>query len=228
MQTVVCRNWRSWCLSILALAWMACAATPPPPMQEAWESAELECEAPHEDQCVTLLCLGDRCGFYRCEDRFEGVIEPARFPPSRPPAAAAAPGSGPRRNWGDAQRLPGEPIMTFPNWNGAEQVVPPSHRLPPGRWEKHHIFPQEEGLARWFRRQGVKIHSYTLPIPYEVHRRIHSGGNRGGEWNEAWRQFQRDNGEASPEAIFRHAGELIYRFQLLGGPIQSYYSQPGT
>ena len=30
------------------------------------------------------------------------------------------------------------------------------------------------------------------------------------------------------EEIFKHAGELIHRFQLIGGPIQPYYSRPGT
>ena len=30
------------------------------------------------------------------------------------------------------------------------------------------------------------------------------------------------------EEIFKHAGELIHRFQLIGGPIQPYYSRPGA
>ncbi|WP_342375107.1 TIGR02269 family lipoprotein [Myxococcus stipitatus] len=214
--------------SALLLAWSGCSTTLTPTMQQAWEAAELECDTPLEDECVTLLCLGDECGFYRCDEDFARV-ELARFPPARPPAAAAAPGAGPRRNWGGAQRLPKGAVMTFPNFYGApEKVIPPSHRLPPGRWEKHHIFPQEEVLSRWFARQGVKIHNYTLPLPYEVHRRIHEVGGKGGQWNDAWRQYMRKNSTASPEEIFKHAGELIYRFQLMGGPIQSYYSRPGT
>lgn len=215
-------------LWLFAVSWLGCSTVSKPPSQQAWEGAEHECDAPEEDQCVTLFCLEDMCGFYRCEDA-PAAVELARFPPSRPPAAAAAPGSGPRRNWGGAQKLPPGSIMTFPNWNGAPTaVIPPSRQLTPGRWEKHHIFPQEEGLSRWFTRQGVKIHNYTMPIPRDLHYRIHNVGGRGGQWNQAWRDFKDLNINASPEQIYKHAGELIHRFQLIGGPIQPYYSRPGA
>jgi uncharacterized lipoprotein (TIGR02269 family) len=89
---------------------------------------------------------------------------------------------------------------------------------------RHHIFPQASDLKIWFTRQGVKFHSFTLLIPEHIHRRIHSGGQRGGMWNEAWREFQDANPNAPPEAIYRHAGELIYRFELMG-PIVPYFSR---
>jgi uncharacterized lipoprotein (TIGR02269 family) len=197
-------------------------------MQQAWEAAEVECDEPRDDQCVTLLCLGDACGFYRCED-LPGEVELARFPPTRPPAAAAAPGMGPRRNWGAAQGLPKGAVMVFPNWNDApDRVIPPSRQLTAGRWEKHHIFPQAPEFREWFEIQGVKIHDYTMPIPREVHYRIHNVGGRGGQWNQAWRDFKAARPGATPEEIFKHAGELIYRFELIGGPIQPYYSRPGA
>jgi len=215
-------------LSLLAVSWLGCS-TVTPPVQQAWDAAAtVECEAPHEDQCVTLLCMGDTCGFYPCED-MPGEVALARFPPGRPPAAAASPGSGPRRNLGGAQQLPKGAVMVFSNWSGGpERLIPPSHRLTPGRWEKHHIFPQAKELARWFKEQGVEIHHYTLPIPRELHQRIHGNDGRGGPWNQAWRDFMQANQRASPEEIYKHAGELIYRFQLIGGPLQPYYSQPGT
>jgi uncharacterized lipoprotein (TIGR02269 family) len=119
--------------------------------------------------------------------------------------------------------------MTFPNWNGApEPLIPPSRQLSAGRWEKHHIFPQEEELRLWFELRGVKIHDYTMPIPRDLHLRIHSVGGRGGQWNEAWREFKKHHPRAPPKEIFKHAGELIHRFQLIGGPIQPYYAKPGA
>lgn len=100
--------------------------------------------------------------------------------------------------------------------------------LQAGRWEKHHIFPQSEDLARWFERQGVKIHNYTMPIPRDLHRKIHDGTGRGGAWNDAWRAFRRKNENATPVEIYKHAGELIHRFELMGGLIQPYYSRQGA
>lgn len=216
---------RALWLSLLAVSWLACATAGPPP---SLAEAEVECHTPEEDRCVSLLCLGDACGFYPCEEA-PGEITLALFPPARPPAAAAAPGSGPRRNLGGAQQLPQGAILVFPNWNGGpKRLIPPSHQLTPGQWEKHHIFPQAKKLALWFEMQGVKIHHYTMPIPRDLHRRIHGNDGRGGPWNAAWREFKDQYPRATPEQIYKHAGELIHRFQLIGGPIQPYYSRPGT
>jgi uncharacterized lipoprotein (TIGR02269 family) len=136
------RTLHAFWLSLFAVSWLGCSTVTKAPIQQAWEEAEVECYDPRKDQCVSLLCLGDACGFYPCGG-LPGEIELARFPPARPPAAAAAPGMGPRRNWGGAQELPKGAVMVFPNWNGApDRIIPPSHQLTPGRWEKHHIFPQ--------------------------------------------------------------------------------------
>ncbi|HZI16294.1 MAG TPA: TIGR02269 family lipoprotein [Myxococcus sp.] len=208
---------------LLAVSGLGCATA-----RSSSQPVEAECHTPGEDRCVTLLCLGDACGFYPCEEA-PGEVALALFPPGRPPAAAAAPGAGPRRNWGGAQQLPPGAVMVFPNWSGGpERLIPPSRQLTPGRWEKHHIFPQASGLALWFETQGVNIHNYTMPIPRDVHRRIHGNDGLGGPWNQAWREFKAQYPKASPEQIYKHAGELIHRFQLIGGPIRPYHSRPGT
>ena len=200
----------------------ACASSTP--LQQQWGAAEAECGEAREDVCVTLLCGDTACGFYRCEDVPGDVVLARGLPPRPPPRAVApAPGSGPRRNWGGGTNLPGggKPLVVFSS-AGIPKPALTQRRLPAGKMEKHHIFPQAKDLAQWFKERGVDIHLYTLPIPVHVHRRIHSGGPKGGLWNEAWREFREDNRGASPEEIYRHAGQLIYRFQLMGGPIQQY------
>ncbi|WP_044890258.1 TIGR02269 family lipoprotein [Myxococcus hansupus] len=212
-------------LLLLAVAVVGCSTVAHDERRSAPGELSEACLPAHEDPCVSLQCDQDTCGLYLCEN-LAPEVRPARLPPARPPVAAA-PGSGPRRNRGRDPRHPNSaaPVMVFPNWNGArERTVPPTHQLPAGRFEKHHIFPQAELLARWFERQGVKIHNYTLPIPRDLHRKIHGGDGRGGAWNQAWRDFMLAHPRATPADIYKHAGELIYRFQLLGGPIQSYYS----
>ncbi|QAT81629.1 putative lipoprotein [Corallococcus coralloides] len=209
-------------LMLLALCMVACASSMP--LQQRWDEAEAECGDASADACVTLVCGDTACGFFRCEDVPGEVVLARGLPPRPPPVAVApAPGSGPRRNWGASMGLPGnpEPVMVFP-WYGSPKPVPPQRRLPAGKFEKHHIFPQARDLARWFKLKGIDIHQYTIPIPVHVHRRIHSNGHSGGMWNEAWREFQKANENVKSPEIFKHAGELIYRFQLLGGPIEKY------
>ncbi|RKG85365.1 TIGR02269 family lipoprotein [Corallococcus terminator] len=209
---------------VLGLLMAACASSTP--LQQRWEAAEAECGEAREDACVTLRCRDALCGFYRCED-VPGEVVLARGLPPRPPpmAVAPAPGSGPRRNWGGSMDLPGgkKPLVVFPKAENIRPVELPQRRLSAGKMEKHHIFPQAPDLARWFKRQGVDIHLYTLPLPVHVHRRIHSGGDRGGDWNQAWREFRDANGNALPAEIYKHAGSLIYRFQLTGDSLQQYY-----
>ncbi|NTX16610.1 TIGR02269 family lipoprotein [Myxococcus sp. CA056] len=212
-----------FCVVLLATGWQGCATSAASAVP-FWEDAQGECSEPHEDVCLAPLCEEDTCAFFRCEHMLDELTL-ARFPPARPPAASAAPGGGPRRNWGSGLKTPGghEPVFVIP-WHGSPRPTPPRFQLPPGRFEKHHIFPQAEDLALWFRSRGLNIHDYTLPLPRDVHQRIHRGGDRGGAWNKAWREYQRQNPFPSKEEIFKHAGELIYRFQLLGGPVKPYYT----
>jgi hypothetical protein len=60
-------------------------------------------------------------------------------------------------------------------------------------------------------------------MPQQVHARIHGGGARGGRWNAAWRDFQRQHRhDATPESIWEHAFLLIRRFGLNPGPFEPY------
>ncbi len=207
----------------LSVLLMACASTPEStgarePAAEMVTSFEEGCD---EEKSVVLLCSEEECGFFQCRDILVHPIVLTRGG-IRPPAAA--PGGAPRRWWGKWPwlRSHSKPVLTF-RFRASLDPKPPPPQLPPGRYIRHHIFSQAPDLKAWFIKQGVKIHDYTIVIPEHIHFRIHGGGARGGAWNQAWREFMLANREASPEAIYRHAGELFYRFELIG-PIVPYYS----
>ena len=207
----------------------ACASSPPPPSAEEPEEVVFSSfeEGCADESAVVLLCEEHECGFFRCRDldwepggvqltRGGGGFMTSPATPGRRPGRWRG-GSWPWRNAG--------PVLTF-RLNPSRDPKPPLARpqLPPGRYVRHHLFSQATDLAQWFRERGVKIHGFTMVIEQSVHYRIHGGGPAGGRWNEAWRQFKRAKPYASPEEIYRHAGELIYRFELMG-PIVPYYSR---
>jgi len=172
---------------------------------------------------------GGECAAYRCWEVAEylhvGQIVRTRGA-HRPPQPAPLPSPQTRREagtpWSGPRGLP-QPVLLIP-WNSTTQpLLPPgqvmlleSHEQQRGKpYERHHIFPQEEGLKKWFELKGINIHQWTLALEVEDHRRIHRGAN-GGPWNEAWRQFQRAHLNATKREIELHAGKLIYEFNLYG------------
>lgn len=197
----------------------ACTTAPvqaPPDVAEEEEVASWEEGCEYEDSLV-LLCREEECAFFQCRDVVpaEAVLV-SRGSMFRPPGFRRWPG----RSWRWPEHV--GPVMTF-RFNRHFDPKPPPLSLPPGRYVRHHIFPQAQDLRQWFVQQGVvDIHRWTLVIPEHIHRRIHGGGPSGGLWNEAWRQFMRSNPRAKPEEIYRHAGELMYRFDL-SGTIVPYY-----
>jgi uncharacterized lipoprotein (TIGR02269 family) len=186
---------------------------------EAVEAAQLEETCAEDDSCVTFVCGDGACALYRCEDGETGEVVFTRGTGGLAPPAA--PGS-PRRWWGppDGFSRGREPVFVIP-WKQYERRPLLPSQTPSGRMEKHHIFPQARDLAGWFRGKGINIHQYTMLIPHHVHSRIHSEGARGGLWNQAWRQFRDSNIGASQQEIYAHAGQLIFRFELLG-PLLPY------
>ncbi len=218
-------------LAVLLCAWLAaCASTSEPP-REAAEPAVTEVlsweEACEDERSLTVLCGEDACAFVRCrdvEDLTPGEVVRVR---GGTVAAPAAPGA-PRRWWGRGLGLPGdrEPVFIIPwnNFSNPHRTLPDMRRMQSQRpWVLHHIFPQERTLAAWFRERGIDIHRYTIPIPQSLHTQLHSGGPRGGQWNEAWRGFVRAHRgkPVAHEQIWLHAFELMTRYNLTG-PFVSY------
>lgn len=223
---------RHWLLLMGALL-AACAAPGPSVHENRVTSEEVSSfeESCEDERSVVPLCReveGEEeqveCGFFRCQEVVPREVLLA-FRGGGPPIYIPMGSPSTRRWWGRNVLWPRntEPVLTF-RFNrhlDPKPPAPPPRLLPPGRFVRHHIFPQAEDLALWFRERGVKIHDFTLVIPEHIHRRIHGGGPSGGLWNEAWRRFRDDNRNASPEAIYLHAGELIFRFGL-AGPIVPY------
>ncbi|MCP3142747.1 SitA6 family polymorphic toxin lipoprotein [Pyxidicoccus xibeiensis] len=197
-------------LPLVALVLSGCAASAP----------SLSCEREGQHSCVVLACEEEDCGLFSCEDLDPDAAAPkveraqgAYRPPHRPPAF---------RNWRNSGiRSGARPRMTF-HFRYRQGFLPALPREP-GKLVHHHLFPQEPGLARWFKRNGVDIHKFTILIPEHIHRELHSGTGRGGMWNQAWRDFRdsMQGGSVTPEVLHRKAVELIFRFQLTG-PVVPY------
>lgn len=208
--------------SWLSLFLVACASTNTP-LRESQEpefiSWEEGCQEP---TTLELFCAQGTCAFFRCSDMEAadadsfGTVEPARW--NRQPNS-----SGGRRRGSGYPRQDAEPVFVI-RWNNHPPPPAPTPRpaRPLPTWVKHHIFPQEPGLARWFQRQGIDIHQFTLLIPGELRLRIHSGGPRGGKWNAEWRHFTEGRDRASPEVIWRHATKLIIDYNLAGASMGPY------
>ncbi|WP_143177236.1 TIGR02269 family lipoprotein [Cystobacter ferrugineus] len=212
----------------------ACATSTPtlreddeaPAAVSSWE------EARADPSCVVPLCDGERCALWRCRDLVEedavSSVVLARGPmpqAMRPPLVG-----NPSRWWGRSLAAPSyqEPILEIPwhNWKTREQVEkqrkhPLACMLPAEPLEKHHIFPQQQKLAEWFRGKGIDIHAFTVSLPITFHRWLHSEGPEGGQWNEAWRRFQGQNPGATPEEIWQFAFELMFLFKV-NAPLVPY------
>ncbi|PTL83491.1 hypothetical protein DAT35_13130 [Vitiosangium sp. GDMCC 1.1324] len=210
----------------------------PETVSASWE------EARADPSCVVPLCDEERCALWRCQDVVEVDVHPVLLAqvtlPVEPPVLEPAPMlrspgvDNPSRWWGVPLGAPAgrEPVFEIPwhNWREREsqRLAQKTYRHyciqgPREPYEKHHIFPQEEDLAIWFDRNGIDIHAFTIRLPRSFHQWLHSGGPRGGQWNEAWRQFAREKGkDVTPEDIWRFAGELMMRFGV-NGPLVPYY-----
>lgn len=209
------------------LSLLACGGATP--AVRAWEETAQEgrskCDDPNADQCVVFACEEEECGVFRCEDvHWEPVTsaplthgaELARGfrPPPRAPSL--------HRNWRRAGlREDARPLMTF-HFRYRYGFLPAFPRLE-GTLRKHHLFPQANEFREWFRAHGINVHDWTMVIPLQAHQRIHGGDGRGGLWNEAWREFMRNNlrRRLTQEELIRKAFELTYRFDIVG-PIIPY------
>jgi uncharacterized lipoprotein (TIGR02269 family) len=220
---------RTW-IALLCVAMSACATTAsavhgdeePLDAVASWE------EARADSSCVVPLCEEERCALWRCQDVVEVDDPPVLLAWAN---GARLPLPNPNRWWGRPLVAPvgTEPVFEIPwhNWNIRGRYAALALRPPciPSRepLEKHHIFPQEQ--AEWFKGKKIDIHAFTLRLPKSFHRWLHSGGSRGGQWNEAWRQFRINNTNANQDRIWKFAFELMSRFGVHERPLVPYYCE---
>jgi uncharacterized lipoprotein (TIGR02269 family) len=214
---------RYWggCLAALYVLLGACVTTPVPAQREglaptpmvSWE------EVRGDPACVIPACDEARCTLWRCQTLEEVSAAPvvlARGTVGFRPPPMAHPG----RWWGRTLAAPTgvEPVFEIPwhHWNTrgqfARKARPLSCLPPPEPLEKHHIFPQQPELVNWFKLKQIDIHAYTIPLPRSFHAVLHSGGPQGGQWNQAWREFRKENIGATQEEIWQFAFTLMSRF----------------
>ena len=104
---------------------------------------------------------------------------------------------------------------------GTTQLALPAPKVVP-RDPFHHIFPQRADLAAEFKARGINPHEFTMQVPKPLHQQIHSGGPRGGQWNQAWDDYFKANPSATATDVYKEAGRLIYQFDVPGGPVVPY------
>jgi uncharacterized lipoprotein (TIGR02269 family) len=182
-----------WLLLSAVLA--GCASVP-----QAAREEETGCQqkaASFEQVCqqegsLLAVCEGRQCAAYRCwevAESFRGSQVVRTRWASRPPQPAPLPSPQTRREvgtaWSGPQGLPQQvrPVFLIPWSNTSPPRLPPgqvleSQEQPRGKpYERHHIYPQEEKLKKWFESKGIDIHQWTLALEVEDHRRIHRGPN---------------------------------------------------
>jgi uncharacterized lipoprotein (TIGR02269 family) len=223
---------RGFALLCVLLSACVTSSAPVRAYDEAPEAVASWEEARADPSCVVPRCDEERCTLWRCQDLVEADSPPVVLARGtvglRPPLVG-----NPSRWWGRNLAAPTsvEPVFEIPwhNWKTREPRAqlkhPLSCMLPPEPLEKHHIFPQQEELAKWFASKKIDIHAFTLRLPESFHKWLHSGGPKGGQWNEAWRQFRNNNQEASTERIWQFAFELMQRFGVNDHPLLPYYCQ---
>ena len=158
----------------------------------SWEEARADLS------CVVPLCDEAGCAVWRCHELVEVDPHPVLLALAH---GTLRPPPNPTRWWARPLAAPGgtEPVFEIPwhNWRTRElsqrRLYLNQCLIPREPFEKHHIFPQQPELARWFKIKGIDIHAFTIRLPRSFHQWLHSGGPEGGQWNEAWRQFMNKN-----------------------------------
>ena len=84
-----------------------------------------------------------------------------------------------------------------------------------GVTELHHLLPQAREFAQFFKRAGLNIEDYKIPLDQAIHRLKPNGVHTGPEnWNKIWREFMQNNPNASKEEILKQLEWMRSKFGI--------------
>jgi hypothetical protein len=83
--------------------------------------------------------------------------------------------------------------------------------------ELHHLLPQSKNLAPYFKRAGLNIEDYKIPLDTATHRLLPAGihtGARAESWNGVWQRFFSNNPGANKQEILDQLTKMRENFGI--------------
>jgi hypothetical protein len=85
-----------------------------------------------------------------------------------------------------------------------------------GATEMHHLLPQAKRFEPFFKRAGLDIEDFKIPLDKAIHR-LNPGGvhtNSGGHWNKIWDDFFKGNPNATKQEILDQLARMRLDFGI--------------
>ena len=100
---------------------------------------------------------------------------------------------------------------TIAEWNAARRAAKVAGTV------LHHLLPQSKRLAPFFKRAGLNIEDFKIPLDKATHRLLPDGihtGPSGESWNGVWNQFFENNPGATRQEILDQLAKMRNDFGI--------------